>query len=238
MQKNLIALALAILLAGVWSSCKKTGANGSSCEITGIAFVGQDTTQKVSYKIYYDNQGRVDSIRENEANGSTILKTFDRAGNSVVMHTFTATYQSTDSIVINGAGLAVRDLQTSTLGSKTLYEYIYSGSELQETIMPAPAGDTTFFQWQNGDMTSEPRVPITYGYNDKPSMPGDYWHLTSLINSGAPGIVTAHQVDSIYLPAGAQTINIAYTYDNDGKITELTSSGGLSQTVTYQYRCH
>lgn len=245
MRKTVVVLPMALMVAGLLASCGKSVRRGSSsgCEITDIASVGPDTTQKITYKIYYDNQGRVDSIRGKYANGSYILKTFDRVGNSVVMHTTTATYQQTDSIVINGAGLMMQDLQTNTFGSTSLFECIYSGTEVTEGISLIPAGDTTFYPWQNGDMTAIAKLSTFFGYNDKASMAGDYWHLVNLINTGAPSIVTAHQVNLIYLLQGSptmtpQTINIAYTYDGDGKITTLTYSGDLSQTVSYQYSCH
>jgi hypothetical protein len=239
MRKILSVLSKAFLLAGVLVSCGKSAPGGSTsaCQIMDVAFTSPDTTQNASYKIYYDEQGRVDSIRENLADGSYVLKTFERTGDLVVMHTLATSYQLTDSIFVNEAGLEVQQLEKSGYVT-TLAKFVYTGNELQEGISLIPSGDTTVYQWQNGDMTGQSGLPAFFGYNDKASAIGDYWHLFNLLQKGAPAIVTAHQANYIYLPLGQQTINIAYTYDKDGKIATLTYSGDQVQTVRYQYSCH
>lgn len=261
MPKALTLILVGMLLMGSLFSCHKTGGAGNTqaptdstkynpglsangCRIIVITDSLPGSTAVESYSFSYDSQGREDSMREGHPfQGSPVLETFQRMGNTLIMLTTSTTLNLIDTITLNGNGLMTRDVHAG--GSTGVNTYSYSGTAVQQSIYQGPSSLlTTTYNWSTGDMVSWNSVlsggsgdMVNFGYDTVRSSAGDYWHLGNMISYPAPWMVTAHRVTSV--TEGSQTFTYVYTVDTAGKITSMTSylGGAFQAKYGYTYDC-
>lgn len=216
-------------------SCSKKGSSTPTCKISDITLA--ESSGAETFDITYNDAGKISTLVQTTTS-SVVTKVFTYSGNVVLVSTTDnqTTNVFKDSIVVNGDGLMVSDLQTSGQGS-SLTTYNYSGTEIlsvtyQQGTQPTSTSNYTF---TNGDMTGGPGT--TFTYNDKPSAAGDYLQITQLTTAGVPFIKTAHQC--ISEQGGSILENFSYSYDNSGKITQMVVTLGANvATYGYSYDCN
>jgi hypothetical protein len=233
MKKTILySLALTFLFFQSMSCSKKSSSSASSsgCKIVSAAISGTAGTGSIDFS--YNTDGKIASSVYTLPTGTT-TKSFTYTGNVVMVSTTTngSSSVTTDSIVVNSDGLMLSDITRSPTDVAFLV-YSYSGTEVtsettQDNNNPVVTLDYTY---TNGDLNGLQNE--AFAYNDKTSEQGDYIQFMQLVGIGATWIECAHQ--AISLSSGAVTINITYTYDNSGKITQMQLFGG-GQTVTYSY---
>ena len=232
------SLASTFLLCQSLSCSKKSSsaASSSGCKIASAAVSG--TTGTGSIDLTYNDDGKIASIVANLSTGTT-TKSFTYNGNVVMISTTTSgsSAVTTDSIVVNSDGLMLSDIIRSPTDVSFLI-YNYSDTEVtSETTTDSNTPVVTVnFTFTNGDFDELPQSNEVFAYNDKASEQGDYFQFAQMISIGVPWIKCAHQAVSI--STGAITESITYTYDNSGKITQMTLFGdGQTTTYAYTYQC-
>ncbi len=228
------SLVLTFLLFQSLSCSKKSGsaASSSSCKLISATQSGTQGTGTIDFT--YNDDGKIASIVSNLSTGTT-TKSFTYTGNVVMISTTTSGSSSvtTDSIVVNSDGLMQSDINRTATDVSFLV-YNYSGTEVTSETTEDNSNPiaTVNFTFTNGDFDGFPQSNEAFAYNDKASEQGDYFQFSQLVENGVPWIKCAHQVVSA--SAGAITESITYTYDNSGKITQMTLFGD-GQTITYDY---
>ena len=233
------SLFLLILLAFA-SSCSKKNAATPACKLITISDVlGSSTT---TFNITYNNDGKISTL-QSTSGSTTTSKVFTYSGNVIFITTTSSgsTGPTTDSIVLNSNGFIASDMNRYST-NQSLTTYTYSGTQLLKSVYQNNSNPavTTTYTFTNGDLTgsTDGTNTSTYSYDmNKASAPGDYFQLVQLIQYGASFIKNSHQITAFQV--GGSIENINYTYDNTGKITGLTGTGGSSvETITYQYNCN
>jgi hypothetical protein len=212
-------------------SCSKKSSSTPTCKINAIT--ANNAGNNATVAITYNDAGQLSTIVESSTT-YTSNKVYAYSGNVVLVTTTTSGSSdiTTDSIVVNGDGLMVSDLNRSS-GNVSLTTYTYSGTELISLTNQVGnnPGSTINYTWSNGDMQGYTGYNLSY--NDKPSQAGDYIQIQQLLEYGLPIIKTAHQCTAATINGSIQNFN--YTYDNSGKITQMVITGGASSTATYNY---
>jgi hypothetical protein len=244
MKKLLVSAPLFLCIIVFNQSCsKKSGAaTPSACQIITVvdSYNGTNTT----YNLAYGNNGKISTIQNTSA-ANPYTEVFTYSGN-IILTTETGTgnvFISSDSLVVNTAGLVTFSMQIDASNDTTVNVYTYDGNNnLLKSTYQYNSGtiSTNTYQYTNGDLTSssDGTTTTTYTYNTaKPSENGDYIHISQLFNYGAQAIQTAHLIETI--TSGSTIDDFNYTFDSSGKITALTlTSGSTVETVTYQYQCN
>jgi len=234
MKKIYFYSLIVTFLLSVSMSCSKksSSATSSSCKIVSATLSGTTGTGSINFS--YNEDGKLASMVSNLSTGTT-TKSFTYNGNVVMISTTTSgsSAVTTDSIVVNSDGLMLSDIIRSPTDVSFLI-YNYSGTEVtSETTTDSNTPVVTVnFTFTNGDFDELPQSNEVFAYNDKASEQGDYFQFAQMISIGVPWIKCAHQAVSI--SSGTITESITYTYDNSGKITQMTLFGG-GQTTTYAY---
>lgn len=230
-------LIIAILSLFVSPSCsKKSSSPAQTCQI--ITVTDQQGTGSTTYNVTYNNAGQI-STEQYSISGVAYNRVFTYIGNIEMLSTSDGTTTVIDSITLNSDGLILSDYNTNQ-SNITVTTYTYSGTEVQKAVQVVNGGapTTTVYTFTNGDLTNSTGSPsITYTYNTKASEAGDYWQIVQLIDYGASFVKTAHQLAGYAYTGAVENVN--YTYDNTGKITEVTGTSGTSvENITYQYSCN
>jgi hypothetical protein len=237
-MKNRSPFTLVVLLClFLTPSCSKKSSPAQVCQI--ITVTDQSGSSTTTYNITYNNAGQI-STEQYAISGTNYNRVFTYIGSTEMISTSDGTSIVTDSITLNSDGLIATDYNTNGT-NVTVTTNTYSGTELQKQVEVLNGGtpSTTTFTWTNGDVTSGSTSSgnSTYTYNTKASENGDYWSIVQLINYGSPFVKTAHQL--IGYQVGTSVENVNYTYDNTGKITEVTGTTGSNvENISYQYSCH
>jgi hypothetical protein len=221
-------------------SCSKKNAAAPACKLITITDVIGSSTS--TFNLTYNNDGKISTLQSTSGSSST-SKVFTYSGNVIFITTTNSgsTDVTTDSIVINSGGFILSDLNRYTT-NQSLTTYTYSGTQLLKSVFQYNSNPavTTTYTFTNGDLTgsTDGTTTSTYSYDaQKASAPGDYFQLVQLIQYGASFIKNSHQITAFQ--SGGSIENINYTYDNTGKITGLTGTGGSSvETITYQFNCN
>jgi hypothetical protein len=237
-MKNRSPFTLVVLLClFLTPSCSKKSSPAPVCQI--ITVTDAQGTGSTIYNITYSNSGQI-STEQYSSGGTNYNRVFTYIGSTEMIATSDGTNTVTDSITLNSDGLIVSDYNTNQ-SNITVTTNTFSGSELQKQVVVQNGGtpSTTTFTWTNGDVTSGSTSSgnSTYTYNTKASENGDYWSIVQLINYGSSFIKTVHQLAGYQV--GTSVENVNYTYDNTGKITEVTGTTGSNvENITYQYSCN
>jgi hypothetical protein len=237
-MKNSIHFSLvALLCLFLTPSCSKKSSPAQVCQI--ITVTDQNGSSTTTYNITYNNAGQI-STEQYSIGTTNYNRVFTYIGGTEMIATSDGTTTVADSITLNSDGLIVSDYNTNGV-SVTVTTNTYSGSELQKQVVTPSGGapSTTTFTWTNGDVTggASGSGNSTYTYNTKASENGDYWSIVQLINYGSSFVKTAHQLTGYQV--GTSLENVNYTYDNTGKITEVTGTTGTNvENISYQYSCN
>jgi hypothetical protein len=232
-------LIIAIVSLFVSPSCsKKSSSSAQTCQI--ITVTDQEGTNSTIYNITYNNQGKISTEQYNQ-NSTPYSRVFTYIGSTEIMTTTGGASTITDSITLNSNGMIESDYETDGT-NVSITTYTYSGTEVQKSVNVTNGGAplTSTFTWTNGDLTGgslSGSGTATYTYNTKASEAGDYWSIVQLVNYGATFVQSAHQLAGYQV--GTTIENVNYTYDNTGKITEVTGTTGSDvENITYQYSCN
>jgi len=232
-------LIVAILSLFLSPSCsKKSNSHTQTCQI--ITVTDQYGTSTTTYNITYDNNNRI-STEQYTSSGTATSRVFTYLGNTVIVATTAGTVNARDSLTINSDGLIASDYYSDNNSNSSNTIYTYSGTEVLKSVLTQGANPptTSTYTWTNGDMTAANQngTNSTYTYNTKASQSGDYWQIVQLVNFGGFFVRTAHQLAGYQ--TGTTIENINYTYDNTGKITNVTGTQNTTvENITYQYLCN
>ena len=229
--------ALLLILVITAASCQKNG-NDPVCHITTI-LRGQlpDTTS-----ILYNPDGTI-ARTENPRSGRFKVFTYS-PGKIVVTFDNSGVQWPRTEVLLNAQGRITRttDIRTGEIIASVLDMGYNNAGTLSWMHASLSGDDTVFYQYSNGDIvkSTEGRAVVNYSYyTDKPLRDGDYTKTWQMLNYGAVFMMNRHLVKSIMTANG--TINFAYEFDAQGKITRMTQSkAGSADFVTtdYKYTCY
>ena len=236
-MKKHATLIVSIISLFLSPSCGKKSSHTQTCQIVTIQDGNGSST--TTYTITYNNQGKI-STEQYTQGGTAYSKVFTYNGNTEIMTTSANGGSAVDSMIINSNGLIESDY-FSYPGTDALTTYTYSGTELQKAVQVVNGGVplTTTYTWSGGDVvgSSDGVNSVSFTYNSKGSVAGDYWSIIQLVNYGAYFVKSAHQLAAYQ--AGSNLENISYSYDGSGKITGVTGTVGSSvETISYEYACN
>jgi len=228
-------LLISLFFSGILTGCKKDHPEKPECKIiTCTADIG-------TWHFTYNTDGTMASVLEMPANQ---ISNYTYSGNiATIVTTKAGTFVKKKIITSNSEGLTVNvRIESNISGSNWTNEsHQYNGTQLTKTVMTTSAGTGTViaeYAWENGNMSQSTlngnTNHYTY-YTDKELQPGEYRHLSELING-------EHKYNIRNLTrtseAGGETSTISYVFDEQGKIISFTvSSASAPLNIQYQYEC-
>jgi hypothetical protein len=198
-----------------------------------------------SIHIKYNAEGKIASSKQ-----GTTVKNFKYSGNSIIINENIITagdiiFQSKTFVTVNEHGLATNAKTENNVSGTdwTSLAFEYIGKEVVKQVSTSSGGITSIItmKWTNGNLTSLASgintATIEY-YADKPSRPGDFWHLKQLLEKGYFIIASKNAVKSQLF--GGTFANIFYITDNEGKFTSTSLDFGTPPVETYifEYQCN
>lgn len=196
-----------------------------------------------TYDLRYNSGGQIATIMATGTNGDTLYtKTFTYSTNLIMTSMIAPAGTTTDSVVLNSAGLITYSLTKAPGSNSTIDTYTENSSgQLVSSTDQVNGGaiTTTTYTFAGGDLVSsfDGSVTTTYSYyTDKSFADGDPLKVAQLLATGGLYIKNEHLLKSIEI--GGATESFAYTFDSDGKITGITkTSGSPIETFSDQYDC-
>lgn len=228
----LSALACIAILAG-FSSCKKDKniALTEKCKISTISMGTQ------SVHISYNSDGRISKIDL----GGDEIRSYEYSGNMLTINgTYSGAFSYKQIVTMNSDGFATNSRTENNEEGTSWYNtaYEYNGKELKKATTTSSYSSTpevTTYTWSGGNLVSGDGVGVAEYYLDKAYQAGDYLNILQIF-AGETIIKNKNLIKSSI--DGADTTNISYNFDAEGKIISATETTG-STTVTdnYQYLC-
>ncbi len=247
-MKTLIVLSATILLITV--GCKKDKENKPECRIISMTSpTGED------YVFTYNAEGKLISTVMDGT--STINFTYN--ANTVTSLYISGAYYNKTTYTINNNGQVTHSrTEYNTAGTDWAErDFEYTGAQVTKETLTKNGGFISIrtYQWNSGNLMSVSynnnnntwqNIAYEY-YTDKPYQPGDIlgwdklmsgveiFHSKKLVKK----YTSTYQDNTTGTPIPVTEItNYSYEFDNDGKITSMTSSSGSnSQTYQYLYEC-
>ena len=223
-------------------SCKKNDVNQKkpACKI--ITINENSGSSSSVYKITYNNDGKISTLNE-----GTSTSVFTYSGSTIIKNgTNNGSFSERDSITVdnNGRPLNVRQYydQAGTTWYNNSFEYNGNGELLKsyQTSNASSIPETTLYTITGGNLvgiqTSSDNLTLEY-FSDKPSQPGDYLEVISLISYGVSLYPHKNLLKSVN--SGGSITNFNYETNADGLVTKFTATSGSSiETLAYQYQCN
>jgi len=223
-------------------SCKKdAGHHSNSCKVvyTYDSVFSSTGTYASSTRIVYDNEGRI-AYSQIRWPTDSATRVFTYRDSSIIVNP-TTDRMSFDTIRLDGKGRPAEIIVSFVGFPSTHLTYMYDPAGLLQSSTAGPTNKTTTtYQYEHGDCvsaTSSDGSVTTYTYyTDKPAADVDPIRFGELFNYGVIITHNAHLTRTIQY---GQTISeYSYTFDNTGKITNVTSRYGAQvNTSKYVYDC-
>ncbi len=210
----------------------------TNCRISSAYYSGGQLS--FTYNLSYNADGKISKLTYDGPNA--YVKTFTYNGNAIYINYAGVAFSATDTIMLNSAGriATAKDVVKDTVYN-TVFTYDAGGLvQSSTTQITGSAPVTTNYEFTNGDLTNAGPGHIrdtTTFLTDKPAVIGNLDDFNQLIYYGSSYFTNAHLKKSYsYWPFH---YDYTYTYDEEGKITSVTSNDGtVSESFSFTYDCH
>lgn len=237
-------VAVAVIIASAFFSCKKNDDKQANCRI--VTITTSSSGDNSVFNLTYNNDGRISTISTSGTSGSN--KVFTYNGNTVIINTVRSdgSFDSRDSLTLDAKRkpLNIRKYSDEEGTNFTNFSFEYNGDDLlkiHQTSDNSNSPETSVATNVNGNMTAltSPAGTSTLEYfTDKKNIPGDYLDVSSLIEYGLSVYPHKNLVKTI-ANGNSSILNFNYEFNPDGTISRVTAtSGSTVSTVSYQYQCN
>lgn len=235
-----IAAVCSVALLGGVSSCKKDKTE-PTCRINTASTITSAGNSLLT--LSYLSDGRLSSVTSTGV--TSFNRTFTYSGNmiNIIDRDTTGAVTATYDVTLNAQGNVNSAITKNATGAiQSSMSMIYDGNNrLQYLISSGTTGtDTTKVIVAEGNVTStiaNSDISVFSYYHDKYFMDGDYLKFIQMLNFGALYVVNRNLLKSI--ATNTTTTNIAYEFDNAGKIVKATVGDTTNmQTINYTYLCN
>jgi hypothetical protein len=233
-------LLLAITIISFTNCSKSDSAPQKPKQTCHIITVSENST---TYNISYNSDGKITKVAYD-----TYVSSFTYGGNAIIINTTNSgSFSTKRTITLNDNGLVINirdeyDASVTTLSNSALD---YRGDELIKLTSTSNSGgapSVTTYSWTNGnltDVTSDSYSQTYDYYTDKPVADWDYLRFQLQLSYGNSVNIINNKNMIKSTSDGSTTTNFGYTFDEDGKVTAVsTNDGTTADILNYQYQCN